>query len=79
MQIQYWLDFLANLLPIVLTLAIVFTFFLIQSFAKQLARMSYFLDRIDNHLREITYLLKEYEKPELSSSGNGDNLEGGDT
>ena len=66
MQIQYWLDTISGFLPIVLTLAIIFTFFLVQSFAKQLARMSFFLDRIDNHLREITYFLKEYEKEKFS-------------
>lgn len=76
MQIQYWLDFIGNLLPIVLTLAIIFTFFLIQSFARQLARMSFFLDRIDNHLREITYFLKEYEKSKLSSREDTDKPDG---
>ena len=76
MQIQYWLDFIGNLLPIVLTLAIILTFFLIQSFARQLARMSFFLDRIDNHLREITYFLKEYEKSKLSSREDTDKPDG---
>ena len=79
MQIQYWLDFIGNLLPIVLTLAIIFTFFLIQSFARQLARMSFFLDRIDNHLREITYFLKEYEKSKFSSREETDKPDGGAT
>ena len=79
MQIQYWLDFIGNLLPIALTLAIIFTFFLIQSFARQLARMSFFLDRIDNHLREITYFLKEYEKSKLSSREETDKPDGGAT
>ncbi|MBN2290451.1 MAG: hypothetical protein JXQ83_14045 [Candidatus Glassbacteria bacterium] len=65
MQVQYWLDFAANLLPVVLTLAVIFTFFLVHSFARQLARMSFYLDRIDNHLREITYFLREYKKSEL--------------
>ncbi len=77
MEIQYWLDFLANLLPIVLTLAIIFTFFLIQSFARQLSRMSFFLDRIDNHLREITYFLKEYEKSKSSTGEEKDKPEDG--
>ena len=79
MQIQYWLDFIGNLLPIVLTLAIIFTFFLIQSFTRQLARMSFFLDRIDNHLREITYFLKEYEKSKFSSREDTDKPDGSAT
>ena len=62
MQIQYWLDVMANLLPVVLVIAIIFTFFLVRSFAKQITRMAFYLDRIDNHIREITYFIKEYEK-----------------
>ncbi|MEA2063185.1 MAG: hypothetical protein U9P14_05775 [Gemmatimonadota bacterium] len=61
MQLGYWFNFIAEMLPVVLVLAIIFTFFLIQSFARQLSRITYFLDRIDNHLREITYFIKENE------------------
>lgn len=77
MQIQYWLDTISNFLPIVLILAIIFTFFLIQSFARQLARMSFYLDRIDNHLREITYFLKEYEKAKSSTAEEHNKPENG--
>lgn len=75
MQIQYWLDLMANLLPVVLVLAIIFTFFLVRSFAKQITRMAFYLDRIDNHMREITYFLKEYEKSKISSDNKADEPE----
>ncbi|MFC1614203.1 hypothetical protein ACFL5K_02785 [Gemmatimonadota bacterium] len=77
MQIQYWLDFMANLLPVVLVLAIIFTFFLVRSFARQITRMAFYLDRIDNHLRETTYFLKEYEKSKTSSEKETDEPENG--
>jgi len=61
-QILYTLDFLGQILPIVLTVALIFTFFLVQSFSKKLTRISFYLDRIDNHLREITFFIKEFQK-----------------
>lgn len=59
-QAMYWLDAVSQLLPLLLTVAVVFTFFLVQAYGRKLERMAFYLDRIDNHLREITYLLKEY-------------------
>ena len=61
-QVMYWLDVVTQLLPLLLTVAVVFTFFLIQSYGRKLERMAFYLDRIDNHLREITYFVKEYKK-----------------
>jgi len=60
-QLAYFFDLIGQILPIVLTVAVVFTFFLVQSFSKKLSRMSFYLDRIDNHLREITYFIKASE------------------
>lgn len=60
-QLVYFLDLISQILPVVLTVAVIFTFFLVQSFSKKLSRMSFYLDRIDNHLREITYFIKDYE------------------
>ena len=80
--LSYWLDFIGNILPIILAVAIIFTFFLVQSFGRQLKIMSFYLDRIDNHLREISYLMKEKNNSEDSSDnksqdytmkGGGDN------
>lgn len=61
-QISWWLDFLSQALPVVLTVAVIFTFFIVQSFGRKLERMGFYLDRIDNHLSEITYLLKKRDK-----------------
>jgi hypothetical protein len=59
-QLLYWLDIVGQLLPFVLTVAVVFTFFMVQGYARKISRMEFYLDRIDNHLREITYFIKEY-------------------
>lgn len=59
-QFLYWMNIARQLLPLVLTVAIIFTFFLVRSFARKLSRMEFYLDRIDNHLSEVTYLIKEY-------------------
>ena len=67
-QVMYWLDMVGQLLPLVLTVAVVFTFFIVQAYGRKLERMAFYLDRIDNHLREITYFVKEYH----SSSGRED-------
>ncbi len=67
-QLLYWLDVVGQLLPLVLTVAVIFTFFLVQGFARKLSRMEFYLDRIDNHLREVTYFIKEYQ---AEQSGNG--------
>ena len=61
-QLVYFLDLFGQILPVVLTVALIFTFFLVQGFSKKLSRISFFLDRIDNHLREITYFIKNYER-----------------
>ena len=61
-QLVYFLDLIGQILPVVLTVAVIFTFFLVQSFSKKLSHMSFYLDRIDNHLREITYFIKDYER-----------------
>lgn len=66
--LSYWFDFISNILPIILAVAIIFTFFLVQSFARQLKIMSFYLDRIDNHLREINYLMKEKRTPDGSAA-----------
>ena len=63
-QIMYWLDVISQLFPLVLTVAVVFTFFIVQAYGRKLERMAFYLDRIDNHLREITYFVKEYNKSE---------------
>ena len=60
-QLVYFLDLVNQLLPVVLTVALIFIFFLVQGFSRKLSRMSFYLDRIDNHLREITYFIKNYE------------------
>ncbi|HLA38486.1 MAG TPA: hypothetical protein VJ417_00740 [Candidatus Glassbacteria bacterium] len=69
LQLVYWLDYLSQFLPIILTVAVVFTFFLIQSFSRKLSRMAFYLDRIDNHLREITFVLKNYRSGEKEGEG----------
>jgi len=74
MQLSYYINFLSEALPVVLTVAVIFTFFIVQSFSRKLDRMSFFLDRIDNHLSEIAYLLKRQEKPaDTDRSGPADN------
>ena len=72
-QTMYWLDVVSQLLPLVLTVAVVFTFFLVQAYGRKLERMAFYLDRIDNHLREITYFIKEYH----SAAGGEDGEQGG--
>ncbi|MBW7997874.1 MAG: hypothetical protein FVQ81_15155 [Candidatus Glassbacteria bacterium] len=67
-QLMYWLDVISQLLPLVLTVAVIFTYFLVQGFARKLSKMEFYLDRIDNHLREVTYFIKEYQ----SGKGSGD-------
>ena len=62
MQIAYYLEFLGQILPVVLSVAVIFTFFIVQSFGRKLERMAFYLDRIDNHLSEMTYLIKDYQK-----------------
>ena len=69
MEIAYYLEFFGRILPAVLTIAVIFTFFIVQSFGRKLERMAFFLDRIDNHLREITYFIKAYEREKGSGSG----------
>jgi len=69
-QLAYFLDLIGQILPVILTVAVIFTFFLVQSFSKKLSRMSFYLDRIDNHLREITYLVKYYDS--RNSHGESD-------
>jgi hypothetical protein len=69
MQIAYFLDFFSQVLPAVLAVALIFTFFLIQSFSRKLDRMSFYLDRIDNHLREVTYFIRDYEKSKQEGNG----------
>ncbi|MCE5270641.1 hypothetical protein LLH00_05095 [bacterium] len=77
MQLSYYIDFLSESLPVVLTVAVIFTFFIVQSFSRKLDRMSFFLDRIDNHLSEIAYLLKRQEKNEdPGQSGHPDKPSG---
>jgi hypothetical protein len=73
-QVSWWLEFLGQALPVVLTVAVIFTFFIVQSFSRKLERMGFYLDRIDNHLSEITYLLKKREKTETADTpeGSGD-------
>jgi hypothetical protein len=61
LQLVYWLDYVSQFLPLILTVALVFTFFLVQSFGRKLTRMAFYLDHIDNHLRDITLLLKEHQ------------------
>lgn len=77
-QIMYWLDVVMQLLPLLLTVAVVFTFFLVQSYGRKLERMTFYLDRIDNHLREITYFIKEYhsagDKDSEGKGGSGDGI-----
>jgi hypothetical protein len=73
-QVMYWLDVVGQLLPLILTVAVVFTFFIVQAYGRKLERMSYYLDRIDNHLREITYFIKEYNRKEMQDK-NGDGAE----
>jgi len=79
-QLVYFLDLIGQLLPVVLTVALIFTFFLVQSFYKKLSRMSFYLDRIDNHLREITYFIKNYESrnPREESTRKGKGSEDSD-
>ncbi|HUU26943.1 MAG TPA: hypothetical protein VM123_03955 [archaeon] len=72
-QLAYIFDFIGQIMPIVLTVAVIFTFFLVQSFSKKLSRISFYLDRIDNHLREITYFIKDYQKEKLDEGQNADN------
>ncbi len=62
LQLTYLADLLGRFLPFVLTAAIILTFFLVQSYGRRLSRMEYFLDRIDNHLAEITYFIKDYQR-----------------
>ncbi len=71
-QLLYWLDVAGQLLPFVLTVAVIFTFFLVQGYARKISRMEFYLDRIDNHLREITYFIKEYraEKSEVEQAND---------
>lgn len=71
-QLVYFLDLISEILPVVLTVALIFTFFIVQSFSKKLSRMSFYLDRIDNHLREITYFIKDYRSgnPHAESKGS---------
>jgi len=61
LQLVYWLDYLSQFLPVILTVVVIFTFFLLQSFSRKLTRMAFYLDRIDNHLREITFFIKDYQ------------------
>ena len=79
-QLVYFLDLIGQLLPVVLTVALIFTFFLVQGFSKKLSRMSFYLDRIDNHLREITYFIKNYEsgKPHEESTRKSKGSENSD-
>jgi len=69
LELVYLLDYFGQILPVILAVAIVFTFFLVQSFAKKLTRMAFYLDRIDNHLREITYFIKEHREDLFSAGG----------
>ena len=69
-QLLYWLDIVSQLLPLVLTVAVIFTFFIVQGFARKLSRMEFYLDRIDNHLREITYFIKEYRSGQGESEAS---------
>ena len=69
MELLYLLDYFGQIMPVILAVAIIVTFFLIQSFAKKLTRMAFYLDRIDNHLREITYFIKEHREELLSGAG----------
>lgn len=79
-QAAWWLDFLGQALPLVLAVAVIFTFFIVQSFGRKLERMGFYLDRIDNHLSEIAYLLKKREKAETGKTpeDNGDANRKGD-
>ncbi len=72
-QLLHWMDIVGRLLPLVLTVAVIFTFFLVQGFARKLSRMEFYLDRIDNHLREITYFIKEHR---AEKCGNDDDDQG---
>jgi hypothetical protein len=72
-QIAYFFEVISQLLPVVLTVAVIFTFFLLQSFSRKLSRMSFYLDRIDNHLREINYLIKDYQKSKFTEPGERKN------
>lgn len=73
-QLMYWLDGVSRIMPLVLTAAVIFIFFLVRSFGRRAARMEFYLDRIDNHLREITYFIKEHQAGrgdrEVSESGD---------
>ena len=79
-QLVYFLDLIGQILPVVLTVAVIFTFFLVQSFSKKLSRMSFYLDRIDNHLREITYFIKDYKSrnPHADSARKSNRSENAD-
>lgn len=75
-QIAYFFEIISQFLPVVLTVAVIFTFFLLQSFSRKLSRMSFYLDRIDNHLREINYLIKDYQKSKFNEPGERKNNNG---
>ena len=75
-QLMYWMDVVTQLLPLVLTVAVVFTYFLVQAYGRKLERMAFYLDRIDNHLREITYFIKEYHSS-VEEDDAADGPEGG--
>lgn len=75
MQIAYYLEFFGRVTPLVLTVAVIFTFFIVQGFGRKLDRMSFYLDRIDDHLREITYFIKTYEKEKRENGSRVDDRE----
>lgn len=66
-QLMYTLDVFSRLLPFVLCVVLIFILFLVRSYARRLSRMEFYLDRIDNHLREITYVIKEYHSETAAS------------
>ena len=74
-QLAYFFDLFGQILPLVLTVAVIFTFFLVQSFSRKLSRMSFYLDRIDNHLREITYFIKDQGNPDSRAEQAGESRE----